>query len=95
MTARLPIGVVGVGALGRHHARHLAMLEEAELVGVYDTDEARAAEVAGELGVTAFGDFDALLARVQAVTIAVPTPAHAAVGLYCAEAMAIRDAPLG
>jgi predicted dehydrogenase len=81
VSARLPIGVVGVGALGRHHARHLAMLEEAELVGVYDTDEARAAEVAGELGVTAFGDFDALLARVQAVTIAVPTPAHAEVGL--------------
>ena len=78
MSARLPIGVVGVGALGRHHARHLATLEEAELVGVYDTDEARAEEVAGELGVTAF---DALLARVKAVTIAVPTPAHAAVGL--------------
>ena len=85
MSARLPIGVVGVGALGRHHARHLAMLEEAELVGVYDTDAARAAEVAGELGVTAFGDFDALLARVQAVTIAVPTPAHAAVGLRALE----------
>jgi len=81
VSARLPIGVVGVGALGRHHARHLAMLEEAELVGVYDTDAARGAEVAGELGVTAFGDFDALLARVKAVTIAVPTPAHAAVGL--------------
>jgi predicted dehydrogenase len=81
VSARLPIGVVGVGALGRHHARHLAMLQEAELVGVYDTDEARAAEVAGELGVTAFDDFDALLARVQAVTIAVPTPVHAAVGL--------------
>jgi predicted dehydrogenase len=81
VSARLPIGVVGVGALGRHHARHLAMLEEAELVGVYDTDGPRAAEVAGELGVTAFGDFDALLARVQAVTIAVPTPAHAVVGL--------------
>jgi predicted dehydrogenase len=85
VSARLPIGVVGVGALGRHHARHLAMLDEAELVGVYDTDEARAAEVAGELGVTAFGDFDALLARVQAVTIAVPTPAHAAVGLRALE----------
>ena len=85
MSARLPIGVVGVGALGRHHARHLAMLEEAELVGVYDTDAARAAEVAAELGVTAFGGFDALLARVQAVTIAVPTPAHAAVGLRALE----------
>ena len=85
MSARLPIGVVGVGALGQHHARHLAMLEEAELVGVYDTNAARAAEIAGELGVTAFPDCDALLARVQAVTIAVPTPAHAAVGLRALE----------
>ena len=85
MSARLPIGVVGVGALGRHHARHLAMLEEAELVGVYDTDGARATAVAGELGVTAFGDFDGLLARVQAVTIAVPTRAHATVGLRALE----------
>jgi predicted dehydrogenase len=85
VSARLPIGVVGVGALGRHHARHLAMLEEAELVGVFDTDAARAAEVAGDLGVTAFGDFDTLLARVQAVTIAVPTPAHASVGLRALE----------
>ena len=85
MSARLPIGVVGVGALGRHHARHLAMLEEAELVGVYDTDGARATAVAGELGVIAFGDFDALLARVQAVTIAVPTRAHATVGLRALE----------
>ena len=85
MSARLPIGLVGVGALGRHHARHLAMLEEAELVGVYDTDGARATAVAGELGVTAFGDFDGLLARVQAVTIAVPTRAHATVGLRALE----------
>jgi predicted dehydrogenase len=85
VSARLPIGVVGVGALGRHHARHLAMLEEAEFVGVYDTDAARAATVAAELGATAFVDFDALLARVEAVTVAVPTPAHAVVGLRALE----------
>jgi len=85
MTRRLPVGVVGVGALGRHHARHLAALEEAELVGVYDLDPARAAEIAIELGTTAFADLDALLGRVEAVTVAVPTPAHAAVGLQALE----------
>jgi predicted dehydrogenase len=79
--AALPIGVVGVGALGRHHARHLAGLDEARLVGVHDTDHARACTVADELGTIAFDDLDALLARVEAVTVAVPTPAHAAVGL--------------
>jgi predicted dehydrogenase len=81
VSAALPIGVVGVGALGRHHARHLAQLDEARLVGVHDVDLGRARAVAGELGTTVFDDLDALLARVEAVTVAVPTPAHAAVGL--------------
>ncbi|HUR95990.1 MAG TPA: Gfo/Idh/MocA family oxidoreductase [Gemmatimonadales bacterium] len=83
--ARLPVGVVGVGALGRHHARHLAALPEAELIGVVDTDAERARAVAAEVGTAAFGDLDALLERVEAVTVAVPTPAHVAVGLRALE----------
>lgn len=79
--ARLPVGVIGVGALGRHHARHLASSAEAELVGVHDIDPARGAGVAGEVGTRFFADVDALLQRVEAVTVAVPTGAHAAVGV--------------
>jgi predicted dehydrogenase len=85
VSGRLPIGVVGVGALGRHHARHLAGLDEAELVGVYDIDQARARMVAEELGTTAFSDLGGLLARVAAVTVAVPTAAHHVVGLRALE----------
>jgi predicted dehydrogenase len=81
VSAPLPIGVVGVGALGRHHARHLAQLEEARLVGVFDTDKARADAVAAELGTTAFAELEDLLVRVEAVTVAVPTPAHHSVGM--------------
>lgn len=81
MTARLPVGVLGVGALGQHHARHLAGLGDVRLVGVYDLDAARATKIAGELGTVAFRDVDSLLAQVEAVTVAVPTPAHAEVGL--------------
>ncbi len=81
MTAPLPVGVVGVGALGRHHARHLATLSEARLVGVYDTDTGRAAAVAGEMGTRAFADLDDLLREAEAVTVAVPTPVHVEVGL--------------
>jgi predicted dehydrogenase len=76
----LRVGVIGVGALGRHHARHLAQLDGARLVGVTDIDEARARSVADELGTEAC-PIDALLDRVDAVTVAVPTPAHAEVGL--------------
>jgi predicted dehydrogenase len=83
--ARLPVGVIGVGALGQHHARHLARLNEVRLVGVCDIDAGRAGKVAAELGTAAFVQVDDLLARVEAVTIAVPTPAHAEVGLRALE----------
>jgi predicted dehydrogenase len=81
VTARLPVGVLGVGALGQHHARHLAGLSDVRLVGVCDVDRARATKIAGELGTVAFTDMDELLAKVEAVTVAVPTPAHAEVGI--------------
>ncbi|MGZ8397608.1 MAG: Gfo/Idh/MocA family protein [Gemmatimonadales bacterium] len=81
MTGRLPVGVLGVGALGQHHARHLAGLSDVRLVGVHDTDPTRATKIAAELGTLAFADMDQLLAQVEAVTVAVPTPAHAEVGL--------------
>ena len=80
--SRLPIGVIGVGALGRHHARHLAALPEAELVGIFDVDRSRARAIAAEHGTRAFDDLDELLGRVEAVSIAVPTIHHAEVGLH-------------
>ena len=85
MKARLPIGVIGVGALGTHHARHLASLPDVELVGIYDIDQARAAEVGAKVGTAPFPDLDKLLGRVSAVSIAVPTPDHAAVGIRALE----------
>ena len=85
MRARLPVGVIGVGALGQHHARHLARLDEVHLVGVCDIDPRRSEKIAAELGTAAFVDIDHLLARTEAVTVAVPTPAHAAVGLRALE----------
>ena len=72
-------GVVGVGALGRHHARVWAAVPGARLTGVFDTDPARAAAVAAEFGCPARADLDALLAGVDAVSVAVPTVDHHAV----------------
>ena len=80
---RLPVGVVGVGALGRHHARHYSTMHGAELVGVHDADPARAAEVAAELGTRAFASLGELLSAVRAVSVAVPTSHHCQVGLEC------------
>jgi predicted dehydrogenase len=56
-------------------------MPEAELVGVYDIRPDRAAHVARALGTRACGSREELLDRAQAVTIAVPTPVHGAVGL--------------
>lgn len=81
MNAPLPVGVVGVGALGRHHARHLASLDAATLVGIYDIDPETARRVAADVGTVALPSLEALLARVEAVSIAVPTTDHAVVGL--------------
>lgn len=86
MSAPLPIGVIGVGSLGRHHARHLATFHGARLVGLYDLDPARSAAVAHEVGAPAFADLDALLREVEAVTVAVPTSAHLEVGLQALDA---------
>jgi predicted dehydrogenase len=83
--ARLPVGVIGVGALGQHHARHLARMEEVHLVGVCDLDARRSQKIAAELGTAAFTEVDDLLARVEAVTVAVPTRVHAEVGLRALE----------
>lgn len=81
MTRPVPVGVIGVGVLGWHHARHLMAMPEAELVGVYDILPERTAHVARALGTRACATREELLDRVRAVTIAVPTPVHGEVGL--------------
>jgi predicted dehydrogenase len=77
----LRVAVVGVGHLGRHHARILSTLEGAQLVAVVDTAPERAAEVAAATGARALTDFRDLLGEVDAVTIAVPTGLHRDVAL--------------
>jgi predicted dehydrogenase len=76
----LRIAVVGVGHLGRHHARILASLPAAQLVAVVDTNRPRAEEIAAASGARAFTDYRELFGQVDAVTIAVPTELHAEIG---------------
>ncbi len=77
----LRTAVVGVGALGKHHARILAALPEADLVGVVDINEARAREIGGMVNAPAFVNASEVAGRVDAVTVAVPTESHLAVAL--------------
>jgi predicted dehydrogenase len=80
------VGVIGVGALGRHHARVWADMPGAHLAGVHDTDGSRAAEVAAAHGCRVYPDAASLLADVDAVSIAVPTVDHHPAGLRAIEA---------
>ena len=74
-------GVIGVGALGQHHARVYAQLPGVNLVGVHDVSSDRAEEVAGRHETRAFTSVEALLAEVDAVSVAVPTVDHHRIGL--------------
>ena len=73
----MKIAVVGVGHLGRHHARILAGTAGVELVAVVDVDGERANEMASHHGVHACTDWREVLTAVDAVTIAAPTESHA------------------
>ena len=83
MAEPIPVAVVGVGYLGRFHAQKYRSLNQCKLVGVVDTDPARARLVAGELGVECFTDLDSVLPRVAALSVAVPTPDHRTVVRRC------------
>jgi predicted dehydrogenase len=68
--------VIGVGALGQHHARVYAQMPDARLVGVHDVSPARAEEVAARHGTRAFAEVGPLLDECDAVSVAVPTVDH-------------------
>jgi predicted dehydrogenase len=72
----LRAGVVGAGYLGRLHAQKYAAQSGATLVGVVDTNQHRAAEVAASYHTAAMTDYRDLWGRVDCVSIAVPTQLH-------------------
>ncbi len=77
---KLRVGVVGVGALGQHHARVYSTLPDATLVGVADTRPGRSEEIAAPLSTRAYTDYRHLFGKVDAVSIATPTTLHAEIG---------------
>ncbi|MBK9216613.1 MAG: Gfo/Idh/MocA family oxidoreductase [Chloracidobacterium sp.] len=75
----LRVAAIGVGSLGRHHARNYSELSgkgRVELVGICDTDAPTASEIAQQNGCEAFADWRDLLGKVDAVSIATPTETH-------------------
>jgi predicted dehydrogenase len=73
---KIKVGVIGVGYFGQFHAEKYATIEETELVGVVDVDTSRAREIAKRYRTQPFERHADLFNKVQAVSIAVPTPFH-------------------
>ena len=76
----LRTAVIGVGYLGRFHAQKYAQVPGSRLVGVVDANAEAAQRVAAELNVEAFTHSSEILDRVDAISIAVPTPLHFEIG---------------
>lgn len=76
---RIRMAVVGVGHLGKEHARVLASFPDVELVGVADVNLAQARGIADRCRTRAFDDHEDLFDLVDAVSIAAPTLYHHAI----------------
>ena len=84
----MKVAVIGVGSMGRNHARVYSELPEANLVAVVDADGKLAELTAEKYGLRAYTDYCQMLEKEmpEAVSIAVPTAMHKAAGLAALEA---------
>ena len=73
---KLKVGVVGVGYFGQFHVEKYIKMDGVELVGVVDVDTSRAKEIGKRYRTQSFFHHADLFNKVQAVSIAVPTPFH-------------------
>ncbi|PKP54471.1 MAG: oxidoreductase [Candidatus Altiarchaeales archaeon HGW-Altiarchaeales-3] len=72
----LKVGVIGVGAMGQHHARVYAEMNDVELVGICDINKKLADELAKKHNTKSYEDYHDILNDVDAVSIVVPTTHH-------------------
>lgn len=82
------VAVIGVGSMGRNHARIYRELDQSELVAVCDAELSLAASIAESSAVRAYSDMYRMLdeTRPEAVSIAVPTAFHEQAALAALEA---------
>ena len=79
MSGTIKVAVLGVGALGQHHARIYSELQKAgkiQFVGLYDANAERASEIAKEHDVPILSSPEAVLNSAEAVSIVTPTTTH-------------------
>jgi predicted dehydrogenase len=72
----LKVAVIGVGHLGKNHAKFFSQFKEVTLVGVVDINPAQSQEIARIYHTKAYTDYKPLLKGIDAVSIVTPTSAH-------------------
>ena len=84
----MKVAVIGVGTMGRHHARVYSELPEADLVSISDSDSVRAHSTAEKFGIRAYTDHREMLEKEKpdAVSVVVPTALHEKVGMDALDA---------
>ena len=76
MPEKIKVAVIGVGYLGKFHARIYSEHPDVDLIGVVDTHSGQVEEIASQYSTTAYSDFNDVLDQVDAVSIVVPTTYH-------------------
>jgi predicted dehydrogenase len=74
--SKLRVAVIGVGHLGKEHARVYAGMSDVELVAVVDTNKTQRETISKVCNTRFFGDYKEVMDNVDAVSIAVPTRLH-------------------
>jgi predicted dehydrogenase len=77
------VGVIGVGHLGQHHAKHFNTMDSVHFAGVFDIDSQRAEKIASFYKTKSFSKINALVSACDAVSIVTPTQFHATVAEQC------------
>ena len=77
--------MVGAGSFGKNHLRVIHNSPHAELAGVFDTNTARASEVAAPYSCRVFSSLEELAANANAAVIATPTVSHSEIGCFLME----------
>ncbi|MDC3386460.1 Gfo/Idh/MocA family oxidoreductase [Gammaproteobacteria bacterium] len=74
--SKVKIAVIGIGYLGEFHAQKYKANEDADLIGIVDTNKQRSEEISNKIGVKSYNDYKSIIDQVDAVSIVVPTNLH-------------------
>jgi len=80
MNQSIRVGVVGVGSIGKNHARICAEMKDAEFAAIYDINSDLAKSIGKQYKVPVAKSLDEFITRVDAATVAAPTAAHYEIG---------------